>query len=95
MLVALDYDNTFTRDPKAWIDFIHLMQREGHTVYCVTMRFGTNPKEANEVQQALGHLVDGVFFTNRKAKRAYMLERGIHVNVWIDDLPDFIIMDAA
>lgn len=94
MFIALDFDQTFTRDPKAWTDFIHLMQREGHTVYCVTMRYPEG-KEYQVVNQALGHLVDGLFCTGRKGKRTFMAERQINIDVWIDDMPDFIIMDAA
>lgn len=92
--IALDYDQTFTRDPKAWTEFIHLMQREGHTVYCVTMRYAEG-KEYNEVQRAVGHLVDGLFCTARKGKRSFMSARQINIDVWVDDTPDFILMDAA
>lgn len=94
MRIALDYDHTFTRDPKAWTDFIHLMQREEHTVYCVTMRHPTG-EEHKEVQQTLGHLVDGLFCTGRKAKRQFMADRGITIDVWVDDMPETIMEDFA
>jgi hypothetical protein len=97
--IALDYDNTFTADPKAWTEFIHLMQREGHVVYCVTMRYPPeHPKfggETRDVQRALGHLVDGLFCTGRQAKEKFMLERGIKIDVWVDDTPGWILQDAA
>lgn len=68
-----------------------MMQREGHSVYCVTMR---NPDgEAVVVQRTLGHLVDGIFCTNRKAKKPFMFERGISIDVWVDDQPEAVNMD--
>lgn len=69
------------------------MQRDGHHIYCVTMRDADNVKEAAEVQQALGHLVDGIHFTNRKAKKSFMFDRHISIDVWIDDQPEAVYMD--
>lgn len=92
MIIALDYDQTYTCDPPAWNEFIELMQRHGHTVYCVTMRDRT---EGQVVHDALGHKVDGVFCTDRQAKADYMRDCGIQIDVWIDDTPAWIIMDAA
>jgi hypothetical protein len=90
--IALDYDDTYTRDPNAWNEFIDLMHRNDHTVYCVTMRY---PNEAQAVRDALGKRVDGIFCTGRKAKRPFMFARGIRIDVWIDDEPSWIITDAA
>ena len=92
MIVALDYDDTYTRDPSMWNDFIDLLQRNNHTVYCVTMRY---PQEAQAVREALANRVDGIFCTGRKAKRPFMYARGIQVSVWIDDEPGWILTDAA
>jgi len=90
--ISLDFDDTYTRDPKAWDDFIDLMQRQGHSVYCVTMR---HESEGRQVKEALASRVDGVFFTNRKAKKDFMYERGINVDVWIDDSPFFVLNNAS
>lgn len=68
------------------------MQRQGHSVYCVTMRHET---EGREVKEALGKRCDGVFFTNREAKQAFMFARGIRIDVWIDDTPAFILNSAS
>ena len=92
MIIALDYDGTYTCDPEAWNEFIDLMQRQGHTVYCVTMRYA---RESRPVREALESRVDGIFCTGRKAKRPFMYERGIHVSVWVDDEPGWILTDAA
>lgn len=92
MVVSLDYDDTYTRDPQAWNEFIDLMQRNGHNVYCVTMRA---PAEGRAVKEALENRVDGIFFTSRRAKRDFMNSRGINVDVWVDDSPAFVLMNAA
>lgn len=91
--IALDYDSTYTVDPSMWDEFIALAQRMGHNVYVVTMRYDT-AHESRPVREALESQVEGIFFTGRKGKRSFMYERGININIWIDDQPDFIIMDA-
>lgn len=49
------------------------------------------PGEADEVKTALEGKVDGIYFTNRNQKRTFMFDRGIRIDVWIDDMPDFIV----
>lgn len=68
------------------------MQQRGHNVYCVTMR---SPGEGRAVKESLENKVDGIFFTSRRAKRDFMNARGIRVDVWVDDSPAFVLMDAA
>ena len=92
MNVALDWDDTYTRDPQMWNDIIGVMQQNGHNVYCVTVRA---PAEGRAVKEALESRVDGIFFTARRAKRDFMNSRGINIDVWIDDSPAFVLMDAA
>lgn len=90
MNIALDYDNTFTRDPDFWLNFVLLCKNRGHKIYCVTAR---SQQQAAEVFQELGQYIgeDCCFFTNMRAKRSYMFKQGISIDVWIDDQPDFII----
>ncbi len=92
MNLSLDYDNTYTRDPEMWNEFINLAQSKGHNVYVVTMRSST---EGREVTEALSNKVDGIFFTNRKSKSKFMFDRGISIDVWIDDIPFFCDNDAS
>lgn len=91
MNIAIDYDDTYTRDPATWDEVIDTFQAAGHMVYCVTMR---NVNESADVMDSIGKKVP-VFVTDRKAKRAFMFAHGIRIDVWIDDRPDFILMDAA
>ena len=92
MNIALDYDNTYTRDPILWNVFVANAIGLGHKVYCVTMR---SPEEGLQVFHDLSGKVDGIFFTNRRAKKDFMFEQGISIDVWIDDMPFFIYSDAS
>jgi DNA-binding LacI/PurR family transcriptional regulator len=94
MILSLDYDDTYTRDPVLWDAFIYNARARGHTVLVVTMRYDV-PHEADPVRKALTHKVDGFFFTGRKAKRPFMASKGVNVSVWIDDQPGWILTDAA
>ena len=89
MNISLDFDNTYTRDPKFWNNFIELSKQSGHTIYCVTAR---SPREGLEVFNTIGKLIgeDHCYFTSMTAKRNYMFKQGISIDVWIDDMPFFI-----
>lgn len=93
MILGLDYDNTFTRDPEFWLGVVALAKSRSHLVFVVTMRHAST--EGVPVMQALGHVADGIFFSGRKAKKPFMQEHGISVDVWIDDMPFFIENNAA
>jgi hypothetical protein len=88
MLIALDYDGTYTADPLLWDAFIAHARIRGHEVHVVTMRSASEPVR-------VGAHVDRVHYTDRKAKRPYMQARGLVVQVWVDDMPDFIVGDAT
>jgi acid phosphatase class B len=94
MNISLDFDDTYTCDPVAFDEMIELMQSKGHIVYLVTLRY---PSEGKIVLQYLKDKipVENIIFTGRKGKRATMYDLGVHIHVWIDDTPEFIIMDAA
>jgi hypothetical protein len=80
MLIALDYDKTYTTDPTLWDGFVRLAQTRGHEVKIVTMR---KPDEAvNDVP------VD-VVYTSRKAKASV-----VKADIWIDDSPNWIYQDS-
>jgi hydroxymethylpyrimidine pyrophosphatase-like HAD family hydrolase len=80
MLIALDYDKTYTADPALWDDFIQSAKDRGHTVKIVTMR---RPDEVIEYAP-----VD-VIYTSRKAKAVV-----VNADIWIDDSPAWIFQDS-
>lgn len=92
MNISLDYDNTYTRDPATWDEFIAFARSRDHKVYCITMR---SHREAVQVYHDLTGKVNDIYCTNRQAKKDFMFALGIAIDVWIDDMPLFCIEDAA
>lgn len=88
MIIGLDYDGTYTADPVLWDAFIGAARARGHEVHVVTLRH-------EHEQVRLGAHVDRVHYTGRKAKREFVQFRGVTVQIWIDDMPDFIVRDFA
>jgi hypothetical protein len=95
MRLSLDFDDTYTRDPQMWSQVIAFMRNAGHEVWCVTMRFA-NSVEHSEVINFLGGQVDGIICTNRRAKKKFIEDNHpmLHIDVWIDDNPFFILHGA-
>lgn len=91
MLLALDYDDTYTRDPEFWDAVITLAQQRGHSVICATMRY---PHEGGDVIRDLTGKVEQIIYTGRKAKHGAVYEAGYMPSVWIDDSPHWIHVDA-
>lgn len=91
MIIALDYDGTFTQDPELWLKLIPLFRAAGHEVFCCTMR---TPAEVSGMDSKLLSVVQ-VIPTSRAGKAEFLKKMGIIVDVWIDDSPMFILADAA
>jgi hypothetical protein len=87
MNIALDFDDTYTRDPVMWDQFISLVQSRGHDIRIVTFR----KRSMNDA--ALDYLATKmpVIFTEFTQKRAFTNKMGWIVDVWIDDSPEFIV----
>ena len=92
MLLALDYDDTYTRDPEFWDAVIELAKSRGHSVICATMRY---QQEGADVETALASKVEKIIYTGRKAKHNAVYAAGYMPSVWVDDSPHWIHMDAA
>ncbi len=80
MIIALDWDNTYTKDTELWDRFITDASQKGHLVKIVTMRF---PSEAVENPPC------DVVYTSRKSKASCF-----KADVWIDDSPHWIFQDS-
>ncbi len=85
MIIGLDYDGTYTRDPKTFDRIIAQFTSAGHKVICITMRRPTEPVELNSVE---------IIYTSRRAKLLYAEENGIHIDIWIDDKPRWLLNDG-
>jgi len=86
MIISLDYDNTYTKDRLLWNHFIERANMHGHRVICITLRF---PHEI--IDDFPGEII----YTSRTAKLKYAANKGLYVDIWIDDLPHFIIESAV
>lgn len=91
MNISVDFDDTYTRDPILWDEFISRAQERGHTVYCVTAREPLK-QFRDEVYESIGRLIGerNCYFTDGSAKEKFMFDKGIWIDVWIDDSPKFI-----
>ena len=80
MIIALDYDKTYTSDTVLWDGFIAAAKARLHEVKIVTLR---TPNEAINV--------DGVdvIYTSRQAKMKH-----IAADIWIDDNPAWVYQDS-
>jgi hypothetical protein len=87
MKIALDFDDTYTRDPELWDQFINLSQSRGHDIRIVTFR------KSSMTDPALDYLATKmpVIFTEYTQKRHFTNEIGWTVDIWIDDSPEFIV----
>ncbi len=90
MLIAIDYDGTYTADPKLWRRFIIDATKAGHEVICATMR---TEVEVLSMCEDLKNLTT-IIYTNRKAKKIALLEQNIKPDIWIDDNPFWILNDG-
>ena len=80
MLIALDYDKTYTADPDLWCDFLQLAKQRGHVVTIVTMRHN---------YESITDAPCDVIYTARKAKASC-----IKADIWIDDSPQWVYQDS-
>jgi hypothetical protein len=87
MKIALDYDNTYTKDTQLWDHFIAKAQERGHEVRCVTMR---HPETRIEPPPGYPKNPLLVIYTSMEAKA-----RHYQADVWIDDDPKRIHQDLT
>ena len=85
--IALDFDDTYTRDPMFWDQFIQNAKDRGHDIRIVTFRKRTMTDPALDY---LGTTIP-VIFTEYTQKRAFTNKMGWMVDIWIDDSPEFIV----
>jgi hypothetical protein len=87
MIIAIDYDNTYSADPETFNKVITIFKEAGHTVICVTGRDGG--LMGDPVRASIGKLVP-IVFAGSAWKEDAAEEKGYIVNVWIDDMPEMI-----
>lgn len=95
MRIAIDWDDTFTEDPPLWINFINDSQSRGHVVYIVTARNDFMAEVVREELFALGLKNVQVLNTTFTSKKEYVRKMGVHIDIWIDDSPNRILVDEV
>lgn len=89
LIFGIDFDNTWSADPDLLALFVESLRTRGHSAVIVTGRsdvgmFGI------EVQRAVESLGIPIVFAARRWKRAAALEEGFKVDIWMDDMPEYI-----
>ena len=88
MLIAIDFDETLTRDAKLWRDFCHVADQLGHRIICVTARRDTEDNnESIENWMTMNGVRLPVYYTGLRSKVEFMASHGHKVDIWIDDDP--------
>lgn len=80
MRVAIDYDGTFSANPGAWSAIIDILKSHGADVICITSRFPNAPIR----------MPVPVYYTCGQPKWEFACERGISIDIWVDDMPSCI-----
>jgi hypothetical protein len=87
LIIAIDYDGTYSAHPSLFDKAIKLFQEGGHTVICITNRTSTVKK--HEIVNSIGQLVP-VIFAGSDWKKDAAIANGYRVDVWLDDNPSSI-----
>ena len=82
---AIDYDGTYAADTALWGSFIATALSCGHRVLICTGRAFPPTETPHGIE---------VHCTAGQAKRDYLADLGISVDVWIDDDPASVITDG-
>lgn len=90
MIIAIDFDQTYTRDRDTWDKVIDILKENGAIVYCVTLRPEWDVGSKENGIERIAKKVHDVFMTNGLGKKEYMHAKGYHVDIWIDDMPQTI-----
>ena len=88
--IALDYDETYTADPKLWAPFLSLAKLNDVRVVIVTFR----DEQLDRID--VTRLRDiPIYYTGGVAKEFFMLHFGEPIDVWIDDKPKTIFENST
>jgi hypothetical protein len=93
LILALDFDDTYTANPELWDSFIILSQMCNTEVVIATYRHEV--EDADPALDRIKRLGTRCYFTDGKAKKPFLEALGVNVNIWIDDRPQTVYMDSA
>lgn len=88
MLVAIDFDGTFARDPSLFRSIVALIRAHHHDAVLVTGRSDEGPW-GDEVRAAVDGLMP-IVFAGGAWKREAAMAAGFKPDIWFDDWPEYI-----
>ncbi len=88
VIIAFDFDLTWTRDPEGFRLVVELLRGRGHTCICVTGRSDEGNFGA-EVKRGIGGAVP-IVFAGGAWKATAAARAGYPVDGWVDDMPEGI-----
>ena len=84
MIIALDFDETYTEDPDLWAAFVYKAKTRLHTVTFVTYRDSRYGNEDIKYEaECLG--IDIVFTAGKQKQHCF------NADIWIDDSPETVV----
>jgi len=87
-IVAVDFDQVISDNHQGWLQILYLLKQVGYEVIIVTYR---SPKKDAFELDFLSKAGYTIYFTNHVAKKDYLKEKGINVDIWVDDCPESIL----
>ena len=90
-LICIDYDGTISEAPVLFQKWIEFAQQFNYKVIIATMR---SEEEKDSGLITLETYVDKIYYTNRKAKKKFLADLGVHPWIFIDDRPEWLFMDT-
>lgn len=85
MKIGLDYDHTYTEEPRMWEAFVLMAKYYGHEVKIVTFRMENREGGNPDVLAAAEKMGVEVVFCNGEPKASQY-----EADIWIDDWPALI-----
>lgn len=87
LTIGIDFDGTFGADPEMFAAWVEMLRSRGHRAVLVTARAGTAHDKA-EVKPVVGGLP--IVWAGSEWKRRAAARAGWVVDIWIDDLPEYV-----
>lgn len=92
MKIALDWDETWTRDGPFWATVVAIAHKAGHHVRIVTFRYPHHCQDIYHELEQYGLAGVPIIATGHNQKRAYCAQQEDFLpDVWIDDTPEYIV----
>jgi hypothetical protein len=88
--IALDYDETYSADPRLWDAFLGHAAFLGHRVWIVTLRSELLDQANFNLSHGARKCIEGILWCDGRPKRSVAKERGLVFDIWIDDRPETI-----